>query len=578
MRITFVPRSLLAHSLIWVAVPFGVLAVSLVLAGIIIYQQTVTALLIDRDRQLAALAGESVSQGLQGYAALLQTLAGNAGLLSDDAAARSAAIESSNRAVRLFNGGLAVTDEDGNLRTFVSSIATATLPAAGRQEFFRNVRAQAAPSFSGVITAPGSGEPLIIIAVPLYRQKTQFAGALLGAVQLRTPLLRNLIVSLNVGSNGYTYLVDSHGRIIYHPNAALIGTDVSGRPSVAQVVLGHSGGTVWQASPAESYIDGYAPVRASGWGLIVQESWEKAVAPTQAHILLLAAIAVFIAVAAMVVMWFGVRQITSPVQSIAEQTARLAEGETIQPIRPSEVREVDALSRAFARMADQIATYRAGLRRYVGAITDSQEDERLRISRELHDDTVQSLMAIGRRIELYESSEQDAARLVELQELHDMVDETVKGVRQISRDLRPLILDDLGIVPALRTLVRSAREGGGAVPQARFQVSGAQATLTPEQELALYRITQETLNNVRRHARASDVEVSLTYLPHAVSLDITDNGAGFRMPASIAELAQSGHFGLMSIQERAWAAGGDLAIDTQPGHGTHLSVIIPTGL
>jgi signal transduction histidine kinase len=184
-------------------------------------------------------------------------------------------------------------------------------------------------------------------------------------------------------------------------------------------------------------------------------------------------------------------------------------------------------------------------------------------------------MAIGRRIELYEASEQDPGRLAQLSELHTMMDETVNSVRQISRDLRPLILDDLGIVPALRTLVRGVREGDDAVPAAKLEINGTPIQLSSEQELAVYRITQETLNNVRKHAHATHVEVCLTFDVDTIRLKVTDDGRGFSLPSSLAELAEAGHFGLMGIQERVWAAGGTLAIDSQPGQGTRISATIP---
>ena len=138
-----------------------------------------------------------------------------------------------------------------------------------------------------------------------------------------------------------------------------------------------------------------------------------------------------------------------------------------------------------------------------------------------------------------------------------------------------MILDDLGIVPALRALVRAARDGEGAISDAKLEVTGTPVPLTPEQELALYRITQEALNNVRRHARAEGVEVRLDFSAKAIHLRITDDGAGFGVPASLAELAETGHFGLMGIQERVWAAGGSLNIDSVPNHGTLIGVTIP---
>ena len=468
-----------------------------------------------------------------------------------------------------------VVDANGTALTGVPVTVPTLLPAIGEQDYFQAVRSGHSPTYSHVITSPITGEPMIVVAVPITGANDTFAGALLGAVQLRTSSLGDLVKNLIVGNNGVAYLVGQRGTVIYYKDPQVIGANYRTRPSVARVMQGYSGGLLWQTTQGERFVDGYAPISAAGWGLIVQESWDLAASPTLAHFILLALIALTATVLALVILWFGVHQITAPVQSISEQTRRLAEGNAIEPIGASRIAEVDTLARAFSNMADQIVTYRAGLRRYVGAITDSQEDERRRISRELHDETVQSLMAIGRRIELYEASEQDPHRLAQLEELHAMMDETVNSVRQISRDLRPLILDDLGIVPALRALVRAARDGEGAISDAKLEVTGTPVPLTPEQELALYRITQEALNNVRRHARAEGVEVRLDFSAKAIHLRITDDGAGFGVPASLAELAETGHFGLMGIQERVWAAGGSLNIDSVPNHGTLIGVTIP---
>ena len=569
------PRSLLAHSVLWVMLPFVVLTTGLVIAAVAIYQQSVTSLIVDRDRQVAHLAAASVSEGLHGYERVLTTLAGNAEIHSSSATARKKAIESAGSALSAFNAGVLAADLNGQTLTAVPVSVTTILPDVARQDYFQTVLSSHAPAFSHVFTSPVSGEPMIVIAVPITGDNDLLSGVLLGAVDLRDSTLDDLVKNIIVGYNGEAYLVGQRGTVIYHPNPAVIGTDYSNRPSVAQVEMGFSGGLVWQAPDGRRYVDGYAPIRLAGWGLIVQESWDQAAAPTQAHFILLTIIALTATGIATAVLWLGVRQITTPVQVMAGQTSRLAAGDTVEPVGGSGIAEFDALARAFNHMAAQIATYRAGLRRYVGAITDSQEEERLRISRELHDETVQSLMAVGRRIELHQASEDDPRRRAQLEELHTMVDATVDGVRQISRDLRPLILDDLGLVPALRMLVRGQREGEGAVPSVRLDVTGTPVQLTPEQELALYRITQEALNNVRRHAHATSVSVTLAFQIHAVQLDVTDDGRGFTLPTEIAELAQTGHFGLMGIQERVWAAGGTLVVNAGQDRGVHISVMIP---
>lgn len=166
-------------------------------------------------------------------------------------------------------------------------------------------------------------------------------------------------------------------------------------------------------------------------------------------------------------------------------------------------------------------------------------------------------------------------RLARLTELQTMVTETLRGVRQISRDLRPLVLEDLGLIPALRTLVRAMREGEGAVPHARLDVSGTPVNLSPDQDLALYRITQEALANVRKHAHATGVRVDLSHDTSTVQLEIRDDGQGFEVPAALIELARRCSFGLVGIQERVWAVDGALSVTSAPGHGTRLCVTMP---
>ncbi len=230
---------------------------------------------------------------------------------------------------------------------------------------------------------------------------------------------------------------------------------------------------------------------------------------------------------------------------------------------------------SYAEMARQNAAYRDGLRHYVEAITRSQEDERLRISRELHDDTIQNLLAMYRRTEFLAATETDEHKRQQLETLHDTVGQTLEGVRLISQDLRPMMLDDLGFVPAVQMLVRKAHQGPGAVPDARLEVRGTARPLPAEVELAMYRIVQEALSNVRKHAHATSVVVTIDYQPTAMRLSVADDGAGFVVPESFTDLVQSSHLGLMGIQERVWAVDGLLEVDSVIEQGTKVKIVIP---
>ncbi len=214
---------------------------------------------------------------------------------------------------------------------------------------------------------------------------------------------------------------------------------------------------------------------------------------------------------------------------------------------------------------------------YVQQITRAQEDERKRIARDLHDDTIQALIALSRRLEGLVTPD-ERKRLPEatsrrIEELGGMADEMIKGVRRFSQDLRPSILDDLGLLPALEGLLASVTERDGL--QTRVQVLGERRRFSPEVELTLFRIAQEALNNVRKHAQATLAVITVEFTDSTVQLKIQDNGRGFSPPALTGDLTPSGRLGLMGMYERARLLGGTLEVQSELGVGTRVTVNAP---
>ena len=571
-------RSLLAQSILWIAVPIVLVMMSAILAGVLAYQRVVTSLLIDRDRQLATPSAHQISEAADGYGRVLQALASNTDVGSPSARLRTAAVENASEALGIFNAGVMIVAPDGSILTSVPIDAEPDGANVAGRNYFIAARDGLLPAFSDVITDAQTGQYMVVIAVPILDEANRATGnVLMGAIQLRNTPFGDPVKNLIVGDEGFAVLVDARGRVIFDPQTENIGADFTDRPFVQRVINGETGGALWTSPAGERLVIGYAPVEATGWGLVVRESWRAVIAPVET-IGVAASIAGLGAVlASTFLLWRGVRRITAPIQSLAAQTTRLAKGEGVEPIAASGILEIDTLEQAFGQMATQIASYRAGLRRYVGAITTSQEDERRRIARDLHDATIQSLLAIARRLELYQASEENPTGAARWTELQTMVADTLAEVRLISRDLRPLALEDLGLIPALRTLIHSALDANGASPHVKLDIFGSPAGLKPEQELALYRITQESLTNIHKHAHASNVSIALTFSPSQARLHVQDNGVGFDSPASLSEFAQQGCFGLMGIQERVWAVGGWLSIHSVHGEGTGLSVTIPIG-
>jgi signal transduction histidine kinase len=161
----------------------------------------------------------------------------------------------------------------------------------------------------------------------------------------------------------------------------------------------------------------------------------------------------------------------------------------------------------------------------------------------------------------------DAEMQTTLAELEGLSSNTIDELRRLTHALRPIYLEDLGLVTALEMLTREA-----APLDVKFIRTGTERRLEADVELSLFRITQEALSNVARHAAASQAAVQISFHPAALTLEISDNGKGFTPPRSPAEFAPGGHYGLQGIHERVELIGGKLTIESVPGNGATLRV------
>jgi signal transduction histidine kinase len=215
------------------------------------------------------------------------------------------------------------------------------------------------------------------------------------------------------------------------------------------------------------------------------------------------------------------------------------------------------------------------LRFYARRITHAQEEERKRIARELHDDTIQSLIGLSRRLEALVTGDEElsepAARRI--RELWEQTDDVIHRVRRFSRDLRPSILDDLGLLPTLEELTNDLSRQSGL--QTEFQVVGTGRRLPSEVELTLFRVVQEALTNVRKHARATRAVTTVTLTDSTIRVTVQDNGRGFDPPAPSEPWSDKDVLGLIGMHERVRLLGGTLLIESGPNRGTRVTANVP---
>ncbi len=206
----------------------------------------------------------------------------------------------------------------------------------------------------------------------------------------------------------------------------------------------------------------------------------------------------------------------------------------------------------------------------------AQERERQRIARDLHDDTVQSLYVIAQVLDRLASNGHEglgAEVASQVLEVRGRAVETITGLRLLIQDLRPHILDDMGLVPALEWLADEFAQRNGT--KARLELSGQLPDLGHETQLLLWRIAQEALNNVGKHAAANETIILLRCDGSRLRMAIADNGRGFDSAKVVRDSLRTGKMGVLSMQERARLLGGVLNVRSEPGNGATVSVEVP---
>jgi PAS domain S-box-containing protein len=233
---------------------------------------------------------------------------------------------------------------------------------------------------------------------------------------------------------------------------------------------------------------------------------------------------------------------------------------------------------AFQHMARDITEQKRmneNMRFYLQQATRAQEEERKRISHELHDDTIQSLVVLSRQLDSLATSSPglpDEAR-ARLEELWKQTDNILQGVRRLSQDLRPAALDRLGLLPAVQWLADEVTKYSGITT--KVNIIGKEHSLPEEVVIALFRITQEAIRNVWRHSGATSTEITFEFSDKKTRITVADNGKGFKLAGQVGDLAKHGKLGLAGMQERVQLVGGNLEVHSEPGKGTTIIVEAP---
>ena len=558
-------RGLIWQMLLITILPLAVLTLVIAFSSLSIHQHAMRDLVGERDERAVRTAAAALEEQLSHRQDAMHSLALLAEIASPDELAQGWA--ASNYLLDDYDGGLALFRANGTLHSYTGNQRLWESLADKLTDLLQGVTP--AGAISSTFVDPQSGEQMVLVMAASPERNWIAVGASSAGELVR----HTLTSSFAAGTDASAVVVDANSAILYQSGAFSDSANPAAHPGVAEALSGESGVTYRQVEESEHVVT-YSPIAPVGWALVLEEPWETVDTPTLRATQLAPLVLVPVLILALVALWFVLRWIVKPLQSLEAKAATLASGEYSAIEQPvGGIAEIRSLQSELKLMARKVKAAQQSLHSYIGAITAGQEDERRRLARELHDDTIQSLIALKQRVQLIQMAVSNGASEESLAEVVSLTEDAIENVRRQTRALRPIYLEDLGLVTALEMLARETSQAAG-IP-ITFHCEGTEKRLSPDVELSLYRMAQEALNNVNRHAQASQAALSLSFAPQQVIMQVSDNGRGFEVPKSPAEFAPTGHFGLLGLYERAELIGARLEIQAAPGQGSQVSVYLP---
>jgi signal transduction histidine kinase len=545
--------------------PLTLLLLLIAFGGVNMHQQDMRALVGERDERAVQSAAAALQSELHHRMATITSMA----VLASENLPFQGIFATTTDLARDFNGGIAFLNSDGQLLEHKSNEGFWGWVSQSSNTMTLASATDPGPIFSDPFRDPSSSQIFVIISAYSTSREVIVAGAF----SPEALASETLSPTYPAGSHVTIYLLDGSRRLLFASGVPGQESLEADHPGVHEALAGEHG-VLYVKKGSTEHVVAYSPIEAAGWALITEEEWAMVISPSLQLTQMAPLVIVPAFILALIAIWFGARQIVQPLQKLEAKAAALAWGNFDAIKEPvGGISEVQHLQAELAEMSRKVQAAQDGLHDYIGAITLAQEEERNRLARELHDDTIQAVIALKQRVQLAWKSVKDQNGKQALKELETLAEQTIENLRRLTRALRPIYLEDLGLVTALEMLAREISQINSLTVE--FQKNGDERRLSREVELSLYRIAQEALNNVIKHSHATRAELSIHYTDSEITLVVEDNGNGFVAPASPTEFAPSGHFGLLGIHERVNLIGARLEIESALGKGTRLRLALP---
>jgi signal transduction histidine kinase len=536
------------------------------------------------------------------------SISGAVDLDDDDFGPEKEAVKAAYR-YSIFTDGIFLLDNGGNiLLNYPERMRETSLNILSIEPVSRMI-ALGKPVVSNIYTLEPSKKKVLYVLVPLRDKNGEKIGVAGGQIDPTSPLLLQKLGLLDIGDKEFIDIVDSNGVVIASSNPSRMFTHCDRNSFFTKIIqerkervatchVCHEAG---DRNEKLSTVLAFVPLETAPWGISVQELKTDVFAPA-ANLKRLFIILGFIFIGTALVLTVGIsRSIVNPLRDLIRSADRIARGDLSHPIAPEGSDEIGVLSRSFETMRARIVQSREKLQRYtrelevrvkertrqiresqrraerlLKKIISTSEDERKRIARELHDGTLQELSAALMRVDICRfHPEQVSAEKIDT--IRDIIVKSHDGLLKTMQNLRPSLLDDLGLIAAVKSLLESHLGEKGIL----YFLNTADVKVThfrPEVEITLFRIIQEAVVNIARHSQAESVLVHIKCDTAAVYTEIEDDGIGFDLGTLYlhpSDPRDRRGLGILGMKERALLLGGEMEICSQPDLGTRISVRIP---
>jgi signal transduction histidine kinase len=537
------------------------------------------------------------------------SISGKVDLADDDFGPERDAIRTAYR-YSIFTDGIFLLDRQGNIiLNYPERIRDAAINIMSIVPVDR-ILLQGKPVVSNIYTVEPSGKKVLIVLVPLKDKSGNVVGVAGGEIDPTNPGLTRVLGLIEIGKNTFIDIVDSNGvvisssepaRTLTHCNRDRFFTTLitQNRERVATCHQCHMAGN---KSKKRTMMLAFVPLEMAPWGISIQEPEEDVFAPARRLKQTFAALAVvFIGTAFILTIGIS-RSIVNPLKELIRGADRIARGDLSKPIAPEGSDEIGVLSRSFETMRARLVQSREKLQRYtrelevrvkertrqiresqrraerlLKKIISTQEDERKRIARELHDGTLQELSAALMRVDICRLHPEQVST-EKIDTIRDIIMKSHDGLLETMQNLRPSLLDDLGLIAAVKSLLESHLGQRGIL----YFLNTADVKIAhfrPEVEITLFRIIQEAVVNVARHAKAENVFVHFRIEGDMIDIEIEDDGEGFSLDSlyvqSFHDSKDRRGLGLLGMKERVFLIGGKMELCSMPGNGTRVGIKIP---